>query len=221
SHTLEPVDLPEQAAVDHFLPPYQATYKLDPEAPHVFNAIVDAKEFTRMRRQAQEDMVNALVVIQDIDTAFQDTLGRSYGLLETYRLEDAEVVMVAMGAACGTAKDVVDELRDQDTKVGLVRIRVFRPFPITHLRKLLSGKRKVAVLDQAVSRGSGGILSQEVKQALFHDHHFHSKDMPQVFSYIAGIGGLDITPKMLKRVFEETLRARDSQTEACWMEASA
>ncbi|MBW2062504.1 MAG: pyruvate ferredoxin oxidoreductase [Deltaproteobacteria bacterium] len=218
SHTMEPVDVPRPEDVDAFLPPYEARYRLDPREPHVFNILADSRDFMRMRRQAHEDMNRAVELLEDIELEFQNTFSRSYGVLEAYLTEDAEVVLVGLGATCGTVKDVVDELRRQGFKAGLVRIRMFRPFPARKLREILLNQKKVAVLDQAVSMGAGGTLSQEVKQALFDDPHFRTREAPLVFSFITGLGGLDITPEMLERIFKETIHASGPQEEPCWME---
>ena len=215
SHTVEPVDVPVQKDVDAFLPPYAPKFKLDPKDPHVFNILASPEDFMGLRRISQEDMESAVTVLNEVDSDFQHAFGRGYGLLETYGMDGAETVMIGLGATCETAKDVVDELRADGIKVGLIRIRLFRPFPITELRKVLRDVKRVAVIDRAVSIGAGGILSQEIKQALFN-----IPGMPEVFSYITGLGGMDVTPELLHRIFIQTMEASENPAKGFWMEAA-
>jgi pyruvate/2-oxoacid:ferredoxin oxidoreductase alpha subunit len=218
SHTVEQVEVPSQEDVDAFLPPHEAGYRLDPKDPHVFNAIAGPSDFIKMKHQAQKDMLSAAHVFETLDHDFENRFGRSHAVLETYSTDDAEVVLVGIGATCQTVKDVVDELREQGLRVGLVRIRMFRPFPTSQLRGTLAGKKRVAVLDQAVSLGASGTLSQEIKHALFDYPDPGTEQVPQVFSFITGLGGLDITPKMLESIFRETIMAERPQEGERWME---
>jgi pyruvate/2-oxoacid:ferredoxin oxidoreductase alpha subunit len=214
SHTVEPVEIPGQEDVDGFIPPYKAKYKLDPKDPHVFNTLAPPGDFIKMRHTAQNDMEKAKSVLKEVDSEFQIAFGRGHGLLETYHLHEAETVLIALGATCETAKDVVDELREQGVKVGLVRVRLFRPFPAEELKEVLYGRKRVAVLDRAVSLGAGGILAQEIKQALFEE-----PGMPRVFSFITGLGGVDVTPDLINRIFMQTIEATGPQPKEFWVEA--
>jgi len=215
SHTVEPVDVPVQEDVDAFLPTYVPKFKLDPNDPHVFNILAGPEDFMGLRRISQEDMERAISVLDELDRDFQHTFGRGYGLVETYCMEGAETVMIGLGATCETAKDVVDDLRAKDINVGLVRIRLFRPFPAAEIKQVLKDAKRVAVLDRAVSIGAGGILSQEVKQALFS-----AAGMPEVFSFITGLGGMDVTPELLSRIFMQTIEASENPTKGFWVEAA-
>lgn len=214
SHTLEPVEIPDPEDVDAFIPPYQAKYKLDPKDPHVFNTLALPGDFIKMRHIAQEAMEGAKAALKEVDSEFQMAFGRGYGLLETYHLHEAETILIALGATCETAKDVVDELREKGMKVGLVRVRLFRPFPAEELKEVLYGRKRVAVLDRAVSLGAGGILAQELKSALFEE-----SGMPQVFSFITGLGGVDVTPDLINRIFMQTIETSGPQKKASWVEA--
>jgi len=216
SHTVEPTEIPTQEDVDTLLPPYQAKYKLDPKDPHVFNILAGPEDFTRMRHIAQEDMESAINVLKEVDLEFQNTIGRGYGLFETYRLDDAEIVLMGMGATCETAKDVVDELRQDGIKIGLVRLRLFRPFPAEALKAVLGGIKRVAVIDRAVSLGAGGILSQEIKQALFN-----IPNMPEIFSFITGLGGLDVTPELIKQIIMQTIETPENPDKGFWVGGNA
>ena len=214
SHTVEPVDVPVQENVDAFLPPYVPKFKLDPEDPHVFNILAGPEDFMGLRRSNQEDMESAVRVLNEVDSDFEHTFGRGYGLLETYGMDGAETVMIGLGATCETAKDVVDDLRARGIKAGLVRIRLFRPFPGSELRQVLKDVKRVAVVDRAVSIGAGGILSQEIKQALFN-----TPGMPEVFSFITGLGGMDVTPELLSRIFMQTTEGSENPAKGSWVEA--
>jgi pyruvate ferredoxin oxidoreductase alpha subunit len=214
SHTLEPVEVPDQKDMDAFLPPYAPKYKLDPKDPHVFNILVGPEDFLGMRCVFQEDMERGLTVLKEVDLEFHKKFGRGYGLLETYCLDDAETIMIGLGATCETAKDVVDDLREKGMKVGLIRVRMFRPFPAEEIKQALKGAKKAAVIDRAVSIGAGGILSQEIKQALFN-----ADGMPEIFSFITGLGGMDVTPELLSRIFMQIIETSENPTKGFWVEA--
>jgi len=213
SHTVEPVEIPSQEDVDAFLPPYHAKYKLDTRDPHVFNILVGPNDFTGMRHIAQQEMDKAITVLGEVESDFWNIIGRNYGSLETYCLDDAEVVLIGLGATCETAKDEVDALRAKGVNVGLVRVRLFRPFPVKAIQEAVYGKKRVAVLDRAVSIGAGGILCQEIKQALFQ-----TSGMPEVFSFITGLGGMDVTPDIINRIFLQTVEASEPPVEGIWVE---
>jgi pyruvate/2-oxoacid:ferredoxin oxidoreductase alpha subunit len=218
SHTTESVEVPAQEDVDAFLPAYRPKYRLDPENPHVFNALASAGDFMKMKHAAQTDITGAFEVLAEINTEFEKKFHREYSVLEKYETDNAEIVLIGMGAVCETVKDVVDDFKKKGINVGLIRVRLFRPFPCAQLNKALAGVKKVMVLDQAVSLGAGGTLSLEIKQSLFDgwlaDHH----EVPKVFSFIAGIGGVDITPTMLEDIIMETIEEKTRQKEARWVE---
>ncbi len=211
SHTSEPVDIPPQENVDNFLPPYEAKHKLDPQNPHVFNCICLPEDYTRLRQSSQQAIKGAINVLKDLNGKFLQAFGREYGVLENYRTDDAEVVMLSMGTICTTAMDVVDELRDKGFPVGLIRLRLFKPFPIDDLLAALRGVRRIAVVDRSFSLGVGGILAQELKAALFG-----IPDPPQVHEYITGLGGMDVTPEMLAKMLKQTLDAREKPSGVVW-----
>jgi pyruvate/2-oxoacid:ferredoxin oxidoreductase alpha subunit len=213
SHTVEPVEIPVQDDVDRFLPSYGAKYKLDTEDPHVFNILVGPNDFIGMRRLAQEDMDRTPSVLKEIEQSYHSVIGRSYGPLETYRAEDAEVVLVGLGATCETVKDEVDALREKGMKAGLVRVRLFRPFPAAEVRGVVSGKKKIAVLDRAVSLGVGGILCQEITHALYQ-----APDMPAVYPFVTGLGGMDVRPDIINRIFLQTMETSTAPAREIWVE---
>jgi len=212
SHTSEPVEIPDQKAVDRFLPPYRSRYKLDPDDPHTFNIMADPSIFISFKHDAQKAMDEAKKVVARVDREFKAHFGRGYGLLEKVRCADADVLFLTMGTAASTAREVIEEYRKRGKKVGLCRLRMFRPFPARELNKVLSEAKKVAVLDRDNSLGSGGIVAQEVKAALYG-----AARKPKVFEFIAGLGGKDITPETIGEVIEHTLNNVNPGGEPIWM----
>jgi len=206
SHSPQLVVLPDQEAVDEFLPEYvPANLYLDPRDPLFINGLVPPEDFSEMRYQQKLGFERALEIIPQVQRAFGRKFGREYEMVETYRSEDADVVLVTLGSMSGTAKYVVNKLRVQDLPVGVVKLGVFRPFPAAELRKALEGKRVVGVLDRSAGLGAdGGPLWLEVDSAL-------SGTQTQVVGYIAGLGGRDITEMTVRAVFEELLQIRDGK----------
>lgn len=212
SHTSETVDVPDQKDVDSFLPPFQPRYKLDPQDPHTFNIMADPGRFISFRYAAQQAMEDAQKVIARVDREFKAHFGRRYGSMTKVNLAEAEVVLFTMGTAASTALEVVKELRQQGKKVGLCRLRQFRPFPRAEICRLLQGTRKIAVLDRDNSLGAGGILAQELKAALYA-----LPRPPKIFEYIAGLGGKDITPQDIQEIFMATLQNSYPPSSPIWI----
>jgi pyruvate ferredoxin oxidoreductase alpha subunit len=196
SHVHEPVDFPEQEAVDRFLPPYRPRAVLDPKKPVTIGPIGFPDSYMYFKEQQHQAMKNALQVIKTVNSEFKKSFGRGYGdgLIESYRTSDAKCAIVAMGSVCGTIRNVVDELRKKGRRVGMVKVRTFRPFPATELAEACSKLKAIAVIDKNISFGQEGALFSELKSALF-------RKRVNVFGYIAGLGGRDITPNHIKRVF--------------------
>ena len=214
SHTEEPVDLPEQSEVDAFLPAYEPDWRLDPADPRAFNMLVGPEHYMEMRLQIQQAMDAALEAAEATDNRFYALLGRKYGLLEGYRLEDAELVLATAGAVTSTARVAVDELRCRGVAAGLLKLRLVRPWPAAQLAHLLNRVPKVAVIDRNTSFGLGGILAAELRAALYAQEH-----RPQIHGYIVGLGGRDITPDTIEGIAEDALARTDSAGgRAVWWE---
>lgn len=214
SHTSENVILMEQDKTDSYLPTYKPNHKLDVDEPHTFGGLTTPEWYYELRYKIQNAMEDSLDVIEEAQAEFKDMFGREYGLVEEYKTEDAETIMVAVSTAASTAKDVIDELREKGEKVGLLRIRFFRPFPFKKVREVLSSAKKVVVMDRNLSPGSGGIVFQEVKSALYNESH-----KPPVYGYIAGLGGRDITVKTINKIFEHA--KKNDPEDIIWMEVKA
>ena len=198
THGIETVDMPTQEQVDKFLPAYKPLYKLDVENPISLGPLVDPEYYMETRYAVQKTQEEALALIPKLTAEFAKVFGRNYnGLVEGYRLEDAERAIVAMGSVCGTIKDVVDELRKKGKKVGMLKITSYRPFPIAAIYDALKNVGKIAVLDRALSLGSYAPLASEIK-AVFCG----KKKAPKVISsFVAGLGGRDITKHSVKEIF--------------------
>ena len=197
THGIETVNMPTQEEVDKFLPAYQALYKLDPKDPISMGPLVDPDAYMETRYALQKTHEEALELIPKITAEFAKLFGRHYhGLVEEYRLKDADRAIVAMGSVCGTAKEVIDELRAKGKKVGLLKITSYRPFPQQAIYEALKNIPKVAVLDRALSLGSFAPLASEIK-AVF----FGKKKKPEVVSsFVVGLGGRDITKDSIKEM---------------------
>ena len=195
THAYDRVDLPEQAQVDRFLPPYEPRQVLDPNEPVSIGAMVGPEAFTEVRYLAHAKQLQALQLMPQVAEEFRQVFGRDAGgLISRYRSEDAETLVVALGSVLGTIKDTIDELRDEGQRIGAIGITSFRPFPIDALGTALSHAKRVVVVEKCFAVGIGGIVSRDVRMAL--------RERPQpVFAVVAGLGGRAITKSSLRRVF--------------------
>jgi pyruvate/2-oxoacid:ferredoxin oxidoreductase alpha subunit len=207
SHTSEPVDIPEPAEVDAFLPKRVARYKLDTSEPHSYGALATPAVYMEMRLRQQEAMEQALLALDQIDEEWGRRFGRRYGAVECYRTEGADLVLVVSGTVASTARYVVDQLREQGEKVGLVKARLFRPFPTGAMRKALAGVPHVAVLDRNISPGHCGIFAEEIRAALYD---VEPKQRPAIHGYIIGLGGRDVRPESIIDCIDRTRAAAQS-----------
>ena len=199
THAYERVDMPTQEQVDAFLPPYEPRQVLDTNDPVSIGAMVGPEAFMEVRYLAHEKQMQALEMIPQLGDEFKALFGRdSGGLIRGYRMDDAETVIVAMGSVLGTIKDTVDEMREAGHKVGVLGVISFRPFPLEAVRKALSGKKRVVVLEKTFAVGIGGILATDIRTAM---------DGVEIADYtvVAGLGGRPITKKSLHEVFAKAL----------------
>lgn len=213
SHTAEVVDVPDQDRVDAFLPRFQPEFKLDVADPHTFGAVCLDSNFIRLRLEMQEAMDDARRVAVETDEAFGLAFGRRYGVLEPYRLEGARTVLVTSGTITGTSRVVVDKLRDAGEPVGLIKLRMIRPFPFEQLRSMLTGVERVAVIDRSISYGLCGGMASEIRAALYGT----SGPRPPVFGYIAGLGGQDVLPDHIENVVRQTQTLVSPPREDIWI----
>jgi pyruvate ferredoxin oxidoreductase alpha subunit len=205
THAVEGVDVPEQSDVDAFLPPYEPRQVLDPNDPISIGAMVGPEAFAEVRYLSHLRQLDALELIPALAAEFAMAFGReSGGLLHTYRTEDAETIVVALGSVLGTIKDAVDRRRDAGERVGVVGITTFRPFPLDAVRHALSGAHKVVVVEKAFSIGFGGVLSTDVAMAT-HDANLSLRTV------IAGLGGRSITQRSLEAMLADATSDRLEQ----------
>jgi pyruvate ferredoxin oxidoreductase alpha subunit len=201
THAVERVDVPDQADVDAFLPPYEPVQVLDPNEPMSIGAMVGPDAFTEVRFLQHYKQNLALRLLPEFAAEFKARFGRdSGGLLRTYRAEDAELLIVAMGSVNGTIKDTIDEMRAEGVRIGLVTLVSFRPFPTEKLREALTGASQVVVVEKSFAIGMGGQLANNVDLALRN-----MPKAPQVHSAVAGLGGRPITRPSLRRLFRQAL----------------
>ena len=201
THAVERVDIPAQADVDAYLPPYEPVQVLDPKAPISIGAMVGPEAFTEVRYLQHYKQQLALRLIPEYAADFKAKFGRdSGGLLRSYRADDAELIVVAMGSVNGTIKDTIDEMRDDGVRIGLVTLVSFRPFPTAALREKLVRARNVVVVEKSLAVGMGGPLANNVDLALRN-----VAGAPQVHSIIAGLGGRSITRAALHKALRGAL----------------
>jgi pyruvate/2-oxoacid:ferredoxin oxidoreductase alpha subunit len=212
SHFMEVVDLPEQEEVDRFLPPMDLPHKFDIEKPGFLVPVVSSELYQEYKHMAQGSMDSVKKVATKVDQEFKKEFGRGYGIVEPIMIEDAEVVLVTAGSITSTARMVIRDLREKGHKIGLLKIRLFRPFPVEAVRDALKGKTKIAVIDRNISLGSGGIFCQELRAALVH-----SPEHPLTFGYIAGIGGTDVTPEVIQKITFDVMNRNEPTDAPIWL----
>lgn len=218
SHTSEPVDVPEQSAVDSFLPPYEPEVRIEPGKARGFGSLVKPDQYMEFRYKAALAMREAKERFLTVEKAFKSTFGREHGgLLDKYWCDDAQFVLFAAGSVASTARDVVDTLRNRGFPVGLARIRAFRPFPAEEVRALASKVEGIAVLDRSYTFGAAGAMYTEVKAAACA-----GQKRPAMRNYIAGLGGRDITPAIIERIFEDiqVFARRGEGSEVEWVDVA-
>ena len=205
SFTREPVEVPTREAVREFLPPYdpqQARFRAsEPTSQGV--AVLGGSPYSYFRYEAHLAALRSLDVYAEVAAEFEAAFSRRHDSIEAYRCDDAEIVFLMIGSFATKAKAAVDQLRNAGSRVGLARIRLLRPFPVEDLRSILRGKRGLAVIDQNLSMGKGGVLHAEVASALYGE-----ADAPAILtSFIGGLGGRDISPEELYQIVAETRKA--------------
>jgi len=201
THTMERIEVLEDWEVDSFLPPRNFNL-IDFSDPIGIGPIATPDEYIKYRYEAKKAMDRAKGVIEEIMREYEKLSGRKqYGLVECYKCEDAKYVFVTMGAWSGDAKVAVDRLRNEGLEVGLLKIRVFRPFPKEKVREYLNSMKEVVVFDRAVSYGSGGVLANEVKAAVYGSN-------VNIHSVIAGLGGKDVRPLHFQQVMYDLINGK-------------
>jgi pyruvate ferredoxin oxidoreductase alpha subunit len=189
SHVIEPIELIQQEKIDQFLPPYQPVYQLHPDHPVTMGAFALPSIFAETKKAQEEALRASIPKILETWKAFGDMTGRYYHPVESYKTEDADTLLVTMGSCGETASVAVDKMREEGRSVGLVKIRLWRPFPFDDFKKATLRAKQLVVIDRAMSVGACGPVASEVKAALYG-----KDDRPSIYNFVAGISGRDVTP---------------------------
>lgn len=207
SHAVENIELLEDKVVKAFVGDYQPEdFLLNADRAIAVGPYDTANFYMEHKRQQAEAMINAKEVIIKVAKEYESTSGRSYGLFETYEMEDAEVALVLINSAAGTAKDTVDQMRSEGKKVGLIKIRVFRPFPFDEIREALKNVKVIAVMDRCEGfSAAGGPLFAEVRSSMYD-----CIKRPYLINYIYGLGGRDVRTQDIETVYSDLFKILES-----------
>jgi pyruvate/2-oxoacid:ferredoxin oxidoreductase alpha subunit len=211
SHTIEPLVLPDQGEVDAFLPPYQTEWKLDTLRPRSIGNLTSPDYYIEFRYRIQQSMDMAKKVAETAWHEYAELFGRRYSSIESYETEDADIVFIAYATMAQTVKHTVREMRREGKKVGLIRVRMFRPFPVEELCRAVTPGCRYVVLDRNVSFGSGGIFCQEIRGALYGQ-----KECLEIHGVTLGLGGRDITPLTIRGTADRLVQGKAPLPDDFW-----
>jgi len=201
SHTLETVEVPEQEVVDAFLPPREPHAVLVPGTAARLGSFTGPDRYVDFRWEAAKAMERVPATLVAVEEEYRRATGRDHGgAVPTYRIDDADAVLITMGTSTTTARGVVDEMRAEGKKVGLAKLRLFRPFPNEEVRTLASSVDRIGVADRSYTFGPMGAAGTEVSAALYPSPHH-----PSITGFYAGVGGRDVTPHVVRRMYEALL----------------
>ena len=203
SHVIEPTVLPDVETVRKYLPPFEPLQRLDIDAPLSLGPVGIPDIYTEAKKAQLQVLLDSYGPALEAWAEFEKFFGRGYKPIETYKAEDADVLMLTMGGLGETAMSVVDERRAKGEKVGLVRIRLWRPFPFADFKQAIAKCKVLAVIDRAIAYGGPmGPVASEMKAALYDNEH-----RPLIVEFVAGLGGRDVTFAEFHRMFDETAAA--------------
>ncbi|MBF4695740.1 transketolase C-terminal domain-containing protein [Fusibacter ferrireducens] len=199
THTYEKVNIPSQEAVDQFLPAFTgAPHMMNDETPMSMCISAGNQHNMEFKLKQHRDLLSALEIIESVDREFEEQFGRGYGgAIEGYKHEDAEILLITTGSVTGTARVVVDQLRSEGKRVGLVKLRVVRPFPVAQLGATIKNAKVIGVVDKNISFGYEGTLYTNINSALIQ-----SDIKKETYNFIGGIGGRDITKEAILEMYE-------------------
>jgi len=207
SHTVEPVEVPDASLVDAFLPARDARAVLVPGVPARLGSFTGPEQYVEFRHEVAKAMERVPATLRRIEDDYQSLTGRFHGgPLALYRVDGADAVLVTMGTMSTTARTVVDAMRAEGRKVGLARLRLFRPFPAEEFRQLASRVDRIGVVDRSFTFGASGPAATEVGSALYSGPHH-----PSVANFLVGIGGREVTPAHIRAMFERLLAGEGAQ----------
>jgi len=228
SYIAETVDIPDQEPIDRYLPLYDPTgrerfgkedarmilsrHRTGPTpAPLQRGA---ERSWTGNRYDLHKLALKCLDMADQADKEFKSIFGRSYPVVEEYRCDDAEMILVTVGSAVGTARQVIDDLKSKGYIVGLVKLKMFRPFPLKKIRQTLGGRKRIAVIERDISAGQCGIFYQELKWALYNNTVANNA---AIYGFVGGLGGEDITPELIEKAIMYTIENDPPDQEAIWL----
>jgi pyruvate/2-oxoacid:ferredoxin oxidoreductase alpha subunit len=212
SHTQMTTDLPEQELVDRYLPELDLPHRMDYENPRTLGGLVWPRATMHLRMEVDRAMERVPEVLAESRAEFREIFGRDPGgSVETFETEDAETILVATGTITTTAREVVRRRRAQGEKVGLVKLRIFRPFPTDEILQAVGSASRVGVLDRNYAAGIGGVFWHDLRSA------FHGvRDDLVLQDYLTGVGGGDVTPDMVEQILDD-LGSRSRAERPVWM----
>ena len=204
SHTLEGLEVNDDEAVQDFVGDYKPDRSLlNVDDPHTFGMFALPNYYMEYKKQQVDAMEAALEVVQEVGKEYGEMTGRSYSLVEDYKCDDADVIIVGLGSTMGTAKQAADDLREEGVKAGVLKIRCFRPFPTDRINEVLEGAEVVGIMDRAVSFGLGGPLFHEIRSSQW------GQSTP-LMNFIYGLGGRDLSLKRVKEIFGSLIEAAEA-----------
>ncbi len=205
SHMVEPVLLPDQNEVTEFLPPNNYPLPLNPNKPVTMGDFAPPIIYTEVKWSQEINLEKSKQVVLDVWKQFGDKFGRYYNPIECYRCEDCDTLLMTMGSYSETAMTTIDKMREEGKKIGLFRIRLWRPFPYDELRETIKNAKTLIVLDRAISYGEGGPVATEIRSALYPLSH-----KPKVVSFVGGLGGRDISPADFEKIVDRGIEVAKS-----------
>ena len=208
THVIEPISFPEQSEVDQFLPPNQFPLPLNPDKPVAMGGFGSVHIYTEAKKAQEVNIEAAKEVVLECWREFGDLFKRYYSAVECYRCEEAKVLLLTMGSFSETAMDAIDKMREEGRKVGLLRLRLWRPFPFEEIRQAVKDTEVLIVLDRALSFGYGGPVCSEIRSALYNEDK-----KPKVVSFIGGLGGRDISPEGFEQMINRGIEISQTGSE--------
>jgi len=212
SHTAEAVEIPSIEEVDSILPPFCPDYPIDTQEPRSYSVITTPDYFLEFRYKVQKAMEQVPEVAKKVDDEFKTRFGRGYGAIERYGKEGAEVLLMTSGTVTSTSRTVIKKLMEKGLGVAGIKIKRFRPFPSEEICETIQGAKKIAVIDRNLSAGVGGVFAQELRASLYS-----REERPQVFGFVSGLGGRDITPELIEEAIQYTLDHDRPEEEILWL----
>lgn len=212
SYTAEPVEIPDQGLVDEWLPPFKPKWAPDVNIPVSEWKKQQGRYYGGQKAWIAHDQhfKKSLEIIKEVHADFEKTFGRGYGngLLEEYNCENADAVIVAMGTIASTARVTIDDMRSEGQEVGLVKLKTYRPFPADEIRRLAGKYRALGIIDRNVCLGAGGNVFNETRSAVYD-----MDERPRVLGFHTGMAGEEVTPDMIQKIAEKTLKAAKQRVE--------